>query len=179
MTAHDSERIGLTAGPISAANGVICPACGGANPDDAVFCGHPGCHKALGEFKYVLEELLAARSRIERLADGVAQFAGKPPFIAVHAIWFGLWVLANGRVFGALPVFDEYPYSLLGLVLAVEAIFITGFVLISQNHQTAYSEKRAELDYEITIRSYRKLMELERRLETLKPAPSSEGKQTP
>ncbi len=143
---------------------VICPACGGENPKDAVFCENPACHKALGEFKYVLEELMAEKNWIERIADRVTAFVSKPHFITLHTLWFILWIVLNSGLIGFFQHFDEYPYSLLGIILSIEAILITGFLLISQNHQTAYSEKRAELDYEINIRSYRKLIELERRL---------------
>ena len=150
---------------------IICPACGGENPDDAVFCGNHECHKALGEFKYVLEELLAERSGIERLADYVTEFVGKPYFIIIHVVWFVIWIIANSGLVGHLQIFDEYPFSLLGIILGIEAILITGFLLISQNYQNAYAEKRAELDYEINIRSYRKLIELEKRLDLLNIQP--------
>jgi uncharacterized membrane protein len=146
---------------------ILCPACGGENPDDAVFCGNHECHKALGEFKYVLEELQAKKNWIEKLADKVTGFIAKPHFIIFHMFWFAIWILANEGYLGQVPNFDEYPYSLLGIILAIEAVFITGFLLISQNHQAAYSEKRAELDYEVNIRSYRKLVELEKRLNSI------------
>ena len=146
---------------------IICPMCGGENPEDAVFCGNHLCHKALGEFKYVLEELQAKKNWIEKLADKVTNFIAKPHFIVIHLLWFAVWILANEGYLGQLRNFDEYPYSLLGIILAIEAVFITGFLLISQNHQANYSEKRAELDYEINIRSYRKLVELEKRLDYL------------
>lgn len=157
----------MNATTISDLDRINCPACGGENPADAVFCGNHECHKALGEFKYVLEELQAGKNWIERLADKVTAFIAKPNFIIIHMLWFTFWILANQGVFGFLKGFDEYPYSLLGIILAIEAVFITGFLLISQNHQTAYSEKRAELDYEVNIRSYRKIIELEKKLENL------------
>ena len=146
---------------------IICPACGGENPEDAVFCGNSECHKALGEFKYVLEELLVSKSWIERLADRVTLFVSRPHFIILHMAWFILWILANEGFIWGFQRFDEYPYSLLGIILAIEAILITGFLLISQHYQYDYSEKRAELDYEFTVRTYRKLIELEKRLELL------------
>ena len=85
----------------------------------------------------------------------------------VHLIWFAVWILANEGYLGTIKHFDNFPYGLLGIILSIEAVLITGFLLISQNHQYNYSEKRAELDYEINIRSYRKLIELEKRLETM------------
>lgn len=151
----------------SDADTLICPACGGYNPVDAVFCGNHACHKALGEFKYVLEELLASKTWIERLADRVTLFVSRPQFIFLHVVWFMVWILANEGYIGIVKGFDNYPYGLLGIILAIEAVLITGFLLISQHHQYNYSEKRAELDYEINIRSYRKLLEIEKRLDTL------------
>jgi uncharacterized membrane protein len=165
---------------ISGSSSIICPACGGENPNGAVFCGNEGCHKALGEFRYVLEELLAERSGIERLADHVTGFVGKPYFIIFHVIWFVIWIIFNSGLVGHIKIFDEYPYSLLGIILGIEAILITGFLLISQNHQNAYAEKRAELDYEINIQSYRKLIELEKRLDLLSTQPGgTDSHETP
>jgi uncharacterized membrane protein len=146
---------------------IVCPACGGENTEDAVFCASHQCHKALGEFRYVLEELQAQKNWIEKLADKVTGFIAKPHFIIIHMVWFAVWILANEGCLGQVANFDEYPYSLLGIILAIEAVFITGFLLISQSHQAAYSEKRAELDYEVNIRSYRRLVELEKRLDSM------------
>jgi uncharacterized membrane protein len=78
-----------------------------------------------------------------------------------------LWICANAGWLGSSFNFDQYPFDLLSFLLAIEAVLITGFLLISQNHHTAYSEKRAELDYELNIKSYRKLLELEQRLARL------------
>ncbi len=76
-------------------------------------------------------------------------------------------MLANKGYLGAIERFDEFPYDLLSIILAVEAVFITGFLLISENKQADYSEKRAELDYEVNVRTYRKLIELEQRMDQL------------
>ena len=153
--------------PLSLAGVVFYPACGGENPSDAVFCGNHLCHKALGEYKYLLEELRATKNWLERLADHVALFVSRPNFIIVHLVWFAVSFLANEGYLGTIKHFDNFPYGLLGIILSIEAVLLTGFLLISQNHQYDYSEKRAELDYEINIRSYRKLIELEKRLETV------------
>src|SRR5262245_46787021 len=117
---------------------IVCPACGGANPPDAVFCGNPACHKALGEFRYVREALFAKARRHELLADRVTAFVGKPHFLVVHALWFTIWIVANTGMVAMLAHFDEYPFGLLGIILSVEAIFITGFLLISNNRQSAH-----------------------------------------
>lgn len=144
-----------------------CPACGGQNPADAVFCGNHACHKALGEFRYVAEEIAARRTKLEKVAEQVAWFTAHPHFVTLHVAWFAGWVVLNSGIVATFAVFDGYPYSLLSILLAIEAILITGFLLISQSRQGRYAEQRAELDYEVNVRSYRKLIELERRLNLL------------
>lgn len=158
--------------PTKAGEGfIICPECGGENPENAVFCnlyrGDHYCNKALGEFRYVLEELQNQKTRIHRLADKTSGFISSPYFILFHIVWFGVWMLANKGYLGAIERFDEFPYDLLSIILAIEAVFITGFLLISENKQVDYSEKRAELDYEVNVRTYRKLIELEQRMDQL------------
>jgi uncharacterized membrane protein len=164
---------------------LVCPVCGGENAPDAVFCANPACHKALGEFDYVLEVLRAEARWHERLAEKVTAFIGKPQFLAVHALWLALWVAINTGVFAFIRTFDEYPFGLLGLILAAEAIFITGWILISNNRQNAHADKRAELDYEVSVRNHRqishidaKLNDILERLERLESAASS-GDQGP
>lgn len=144
-----------------------CPACGTHNPQDAVFCRNNSCRKALGEFDYVAEELAATTTRLEKLADRVARFTAHPHFVTLHVAWFGFWILLNSGLVATVLAFDAYPYSLLGILLGVEAILITGFLLISQARQSRHAEKRAELDYVVNVRSYRKLLQLERSLKDL------------
>lgn len=143
-----------------AQNTVICPQCGGSNSTDAVFCANPACRKALGEFRYAEEEI-ARESRVhERIADRVAGFIGNPYFIVVHAVWFLLWIAVNTGVVTLSPMFDTYPFGLLGIILSIEAIFITGFLLISQNRQSSHADKRSELDYEVNVRTYREIQKM-------------------
>jgi len=138
-------------------NPIICPGCGGVNAPDSVFCGNPHCHKALGEFKYVLEELRAEAQWHEIVADRVSTFIGKPHFLLVHLLWFALWIAINTGLVVFITRFDEYPFGLLGIILAAEAIIITGVILISNNRQSAHADKRAELDYEVNVRTYREI----------------------
>lgn len=141
-----------------AAAGVIkCPRCGGENPADAVFCGNPDCGKALGDFLFAAEELEKESKVHERIADRVASFIGNPYFIVIHAVWFLLWVAINTGLITMSARFDDYPFGLLGIILSIEAIFITGFLLISQNRQSRFADKRSELDYEVNVRTFREI----------------------
>jgi uncharacterized membrane protein len=143
---------------------IVCPVCGGKNDHDAVFCANPHCGKALGDFRYVREEIAADTRWHETIASRVSAFVSHPFYIVVHVIWFALWIAVNTRLVMIGRTFDDYPFSLLGILIAIEAIFVTGFLLITQNRQTEYADKRAELDYEVNVRTYRELGEIKRML---------------
>jgi uncharacterized membrane protein len=153
--------------PQEAAASIVCPVCGNENAYDAVFCAGPACHKALGEFEYVHEVLKAETRWHEALAERVSSFIGNPSFFVVHAFWFAMWVGINTGLFALVQAFDTYPFGLLGIILAIEAIFITGFLLISQNRQSIHADKRAELDYEVNVRTYREIRQIKAMLQTL------------
>lgn len=86
------------------------------------------------------------RSRMERLTDAVTEATGSPTFIAAHVIWFGLWIFLNRR-----PAFDAYPFSLLNLLVSLEAIFLTSVVLMTQNRMTKQADRRAHLDLQVNL----------------------------
>ena len=90
------------------------------------------------------------RSTQERIADSITAFSGRTSFVYAHIVWFGLWILFNtGRV-GVHP-FDPYPYGLLTMVVSLEAIFLSTFVLISQNRLSQEADRRADLDLHIGL----------------------------
>jgi uncharacterized membrane protein len=87
------------------------------------------------------------RTAIDRLTDAVAHVAGSTSFIVLHAIWFAAWIVLNTtRV-----AFDPFPYSLLNLVVALEAVFLTSVVLMTQNHMTRLADRRAHLDLQVNL----------------------------
>lgn len=139
---------------------VVCPACGGINRRDAVFCNNPVCHKALGDFKYVLEELRAEAQWHHIIADKVTALIAKPHFVAAHFFWFAIWVVLNTGIVAYVKIFDDPPFFFLVTILAIETIFITIFVLISNNRQSTHAEKRAELDYEVNVLTYREILQI-------------------
>jgi uncharacterized membrane protein len=96
------------------------------------------------------EEAEANRSREERIADWITWFSGNMPFVYFHAAWFTVWILINLGLFG-LPVFDPFPYGLLTMVVSLEAIFLSTFVLVSQNRQAQLADRRAELDLQTNL----------------------------
>ena len=92
-----------------------------------------------------------SRSGAERLADVVARVAGGMPFIVLHGIWFGAWVLLNLGVVPAVRPWDPYPFGLLTLVVSLEAIFLSLLVLMAQNRLSKDADKRAHLDLQINM----------------------------
>jgi uncharacterized membrane protein len=90
------------------------------------------------------------RSLQDRIADAITSLSGRLVFVYVHIVWFGVWILVNtGRV-GASP-FDPFPYGLLTMIVSLEAIFLSAFVLISQNRLSEEIEHRADLDLHIGL----------------------------
>ncbi len=96
--------------------------------------------------------LKAARERSvqDRIADAITSLSGRMVFAYVHIVWFGVWILLNTGRFGLRP-FDPFPYGLLTMVVSLEAIFLSTFVLISQNRLSEETEHRADLDLHIGL----------------------------
>ncbi|MEU7056637.1 DUF1003 domain-containing protein [Streptomyces sp. NPDC046197] len=101
------------------------------------------------------ERLIFARGRglQDRIADRITAFAGSMAFVYAHVVWFASWILINEGVFGQGAVFDPFPFGLLTMIVSLEAIFLSTFVMISQNRQAGRDNIRADLDFETNVRS--------------------------
>ena len=86
----------------------------------------------------------------DRIADVITSFSGRMLFAYVHIVWFGVWIVLNTGWFG-LHAFDPFPYGLLTMIVSLEAIFLSTFVLISQNRLSEETERRADLDLHIGL----------------------------
>ena len=95
-------------------------------------------------------KMLQARSLQERFADGITQFSGSMGFLYIHIIWFLVWILLNVGIFPIKPV-DPFPFGFLTLVVSLEAIFLSTFVLISQNRMADAAEEKSDLDLQINL----------------------------
>jgi uncharacterized membrane protein len=98
-------------------------------------------------------KLTEARSVGGRVADAITDFTGSMAFVYIHVVWFGLWILLNIGLIHIPRVtqFDRFPFGLLTMIVSLEAIFLSTFVLISQNRLAKASEKRAELDLQVNL----------------------------
>lgn len=91
----------------------------------------------------------ARRSRGDVIADAIATFCGSTAFVWVHVVWFAGWMTLN--VMPGVPHFDRFPFQLLNLVVSLEAVFLTTFVMISQNRQGRLADRRNHLDLQINL----------------------------
>lgn len=97
-----------------------------------------------------LEELAKTqRSFADRVAERVAGFGGNIAFVWVHVAVFAAWIGWN--TWPGLPHFDPYPFIFLTLCVSLEAIFLSSFILISQNYEMRVTERRNQLDLQINL----------------------------
>lgn len=93
----------------------------------------------------------AERTKSDLVAQAIAQFCGSMTFVWVHVVWFGLWVLFNSLP--SIKHIDPFPFTFLTLVVSLEAIFLSTFILISQNQDAKIQERRNHLDLQIDLLS--------------------------
>ena len=86
----------------------------------------------------------------ERISDAITRFTGSLHFVYIHAALFGGWIIWNLGWIPAVPIFDP-SFVVLAMAASVEAIFLSTFVLISQNRMQAQAEQRSELDLQISL----------------------------
>ena len=113
----------------------------------------------------------------DKVADAVTTFTGSMTFVCLHLAVFGFWIIANLHWIPGVPAWDE-SFVVLGMIASVEAIFLSTFVLISQNRMTAAADKRADLDLQISLLAEHELTKVARLLtqiaERLDVKPESE-----
>ena len=98
-------------------------------------------------------DLFSLMRRVQdRTADTITTVAGSMRFVYIHIIWFGVWIGLNVGLAGFNHEFDKFPFGLLTMIVSLEAIFLSTFVMISQNRQAARSDLRSQLDFENNIR---------------------------
>lgn len=96
------------------------------------------------------DRVAARRSAQDRISDAITDFSGHMAFVYLHVLWFAGWIAWNLGAFGAKP-FDPFPFGLLTLIVSLEAIFLSTFVLISQNRISEDAERRTSLHLQIGL----------------------------
>jgi CRP/FNR family transcriptional regulator, cyclic AMP receptor protein len=108
---------------------------------------------------------------VQRVADWLAAFSGSMNFLFLHAAWFGVWIVLNTLVLPHNPDgtrgFDPFPFGLLTMIVSLEAIFLSTFVLISQNRQVEKDKVRSDIEYEVNIKAEMEVAELHQKTDHL------------
>jgi CRP/FNR family transcriptional regulator, cyclic AMP receptor protein len=103
------------------------------------------------------EEVEEKASTIQKVADWLAWFSGSMMFLFIHAVWFIVWVSLNTVILPANDKgergFDPFPFGLLTMIVSLEAIFLSCFVLISANRQAEKDKVRADIEYDVNIKA--------------------------
>ena len=111
------------------------------------------------------EEARTRRTMADRMSDLIANFVGSIPFVVLHLVWFGVWVGVNtGMVWGKWK-FDPYPFALLCMLVSLEGVLLSTFVLIKQNRMSQRADQRAHLDLQVNLLSEKeitKVLQLQR-----------------
>lgn len=111
------------------------------------------------------EDARSKRTWSDRMSDSIANFVGSIPFVVIHLVWFVIWVIINmGWLLGKWK-FDPYPFALLCMIVSLEGVLLSTFVLIKQNRMSQRADQRAHLDLQINLLSERevtKMLQLQR-----------------
>ncbi|MCA1592928.1 MAG: DUF1003 domain-containing protein [Acidobacteria bacterium] len=100
----------------------------------------------------VNDEMETHLTLIQKISDWLAWFSGSMPFLFLHAAWFVVWVSLNTVILGG-RAFDPFPFGLLTMIVSLEAIFLSCFVLISQNRQAEKDHVRSDVEYDVNIKA--------------------------
>jgi len=121
----------------------------------------------------VNEEVEDKRTTVMKVADWIAEFSGSIAFLLLHVVLFFVWIVFNTAWVGgiaslhALTNFDPFPYGLLTMAVSLEAIFLSVFVLLSQNRQAAKERVRADIEYDVNLKAELEVAHLHEKLDRL------------
>jgi uncharacterized membrane protein len=114
----------------------------------------------------VNQEMEERLSPLQRVADWIAWFSGSMQFLMINGIWFLTWIIWN-----TFPAperqFDPFPFGLLTMIVSLEAIFLSCFVLISQNRQAAKDKIRADIEYDVNVKAELEIAHLHDKVDRL------------
>jgi CRP/FNR family transcriptional regulator, cyclic AMP receptor protein len=109
------------------------------------------------------------RSSVMKVADWISAFSGSLPFLFMHLAAFALWISLN---VGILPFggFDPFPFGFLTLVVSLEAIILSVFVLLSQNRQVERERVRSDIEYDVNLKAELQIQQLHEKFDTVHAA---------
>jgi uncharacterized membrane protein len=113
------------------------------------------------------ERALHQRGTASRVSDAISRATGSAPFAAFHVVGFSAWFVLNTSLVPGIEPFDPYPFNFLTLVVSLEAIFLSVFVLMSQNRLTRQADMRTHLDLQVNMLAEQELTAILRMVEGL------------
>jgi uncharacterized membrane protein len=107
------------------------------------------------------------RTAVQKTADWIADFSGSIPFLMIHVVFFAVWIGLNIQAVPFAPMFDPFPFGLLTMAVSLEAIFLSVFVLLSQNRQAAKDRIRGDIEYEVNIKAEMEVAHLHEKVDLM------------
>jgi uncharacterized membrane protein len=115
----------------------------------------------------VNEEAEDKRTAVQKAADWIAEFSGSIPFLLLHVVAFAAWLVINSVKLPGLRQFDPYPFGFLTLAVSLEAIFLSVFVLLSQNRQAVKDRVRSDIEYDVNLKAEMEIAHLHVKVDRL------------
>jgi uncharacterized membrane protein len=115
----------------------------------------------------VNEETADKRTTVQKAADWIAEFSGSIPFLLLHVVLFAIWLVVNSVKLPGIPQFDPFPFGFLTLAVSLEAIFLSVFVLLSQNRQAAKDHVRSDIEYDVNLKAELEIVHLHEKVDRL------------
>ena len=113
------------------------------------------------------EQIPESHRLLHKVIDAIAEFAGSIPFLMIHVVLFTAWLTINSVPIPGIPQFDAYPFGFLTLSVSLEAIFLSVFVLLSQNRQAAKERVRSDIEYDVNLKAELEIAHLHEKLDRL------------
>ena len=110
--------------------------------------GHPS-QENIASIAKLEEEALERRTPAERVSDSIVKLIGSTAFLLLHLLLVVTWAALNLNVIPGIKAFDPFPFGILALIVSSESVFLTIFVLISQNRMARAAERRSHLDLQV------------------------------
>lgn len=105
----------------------------------------------VGTIAQIEQQLVAQRSRTERWGSNIAHFFGSLRFVVAQILFFGGWIVVNAVRTPWYRPFDPYPFPFLSLLVGIEFIFLTTFVLMNQKYQMRRTEQWSHLHLQLSM----------------------------
>ncbi|MDQ6603026.1 MAG: DUF1003 domain-containing protein [Chloroflexota bacterium] len=115
----------------------------------------------------VNDQMPDTRSAVQRSADWIAMYSGSIPFLTINVAIFFAWIIVNTNLVPGVRAFDPFPFGLLTMAVSLEAIFLSIFVLISQNRQAAKDRVRSDIEYDVNLKAELEIAHLHEKVDDM------------